>query len=66
MSGKQVRGQYTREFKLEAVRQVTPMERIIGFKHGTGGTKGVGYLRRMLDVVLFPETWKLQTNFRVK
>ena len=32
------------------------------FKRGTGGTSGVGYLRQMLDVVLFPEIWKLRTD----
>ena len=31
------------------------------FKRGTGGTSGVGYLRKMLDVVLFPEIWTLRT-----
>lgn len=31
------------------------VERVIGFKTGTGGTAGVSYLRKMLDVVLFPE-----------
>jgi len=34
---------------------------VIGFKRGTGGTGGVGYLRKMLDVVLFPEIWSLRT-----
>ena len=43
-------------------RHVTTVERIIGFKRGTGGTSGVGYLRKMLDVVLFPEIWKLRTD----
>jgi tryptophan 2,3-dioxygenase len=38
------------------------VERVIGFKRGTGGTSGVAYLRRMLDVVLFPEIWKLRTD----
>ena len=38
------------------------VERIIGFKRGTGGTNGVGYLRKMLDVVLFPEIWTLRTD----
>ena len=28
----------------------------------TGGTGGVSYLRKMLDVVLFPEIWRLRTN----
>ena len=43
-------------------RHVTTVERIIGFKPGTGGTGGVNYLRKMLDVVLFPELWKLRTD----
>ena len=66
MSDKQMRGQYAREFKLDAVRQVTPVERSIGLKRGNGGTTGAGYLRRMLDMVLFPEIWKLRTDFRVE
>ena len=49
-------------FRLWRFRHVTTVERIIGFKRGTGGTSGVGYLRKMLDVVLFPEIWKLRTN----
>ena len=49
-------------FRLWRFRHVTTVERIIGFKRGTGGTEGVGYLRRMLDVVLFPEIWKLRTD----
>ncbi|MBM4422348.1 MAG: tryptophan 2,3-dioxygenase [Chloroflexi bacterium] len=43
-------------------RHVTTVERVIGFKQGTGGTAGVSYLRRMLDVVLFPELWKMRTQ----
>ena len=49
-------------FRLWRFRHVTTVERIIGFKRGTGGTSGVGYLRKMLDVVLFPEIWKLRTG----
>jgi tryptophan 2,3-dioxygenase len=49
-------------FRLWRFRHVTTVERIIGFKRGTGGTSGVAYLRRMLDVVLFPEIWKLRTD----
>lgn len=49
-------------FRLWRFRHVTTVERIIGFKRGTGGTSGVGYLRRMLDVVLFPELWKARTD----
>ena len=43
-------------------RHVTTVQRIIGFKRGTGGTGGVSYLRKMLDVVLFPELWKVRTD----
>ncbi len=49
-------------FRLWRFRHLTTVERVIGFKRGTGGTSGVGYLRRMLDVVLFPEIWKLRTD----
>jgi len=49
-------------FRLWRFRHVTTVERIIGFKRGTGGTSGVGYLRKMLDVVLFPEIWALRTD----
>ena len=42
-------------FRLWRFRHVTTVERVIGFKRGTGGTSGVGYLRKMLDTVLFPE-----------
>jgi tryptophan 2,3-dioxygenase len=40
---------------------VTTVERIIGFKRGTGGTGGVSYLKRMLDVELFPDLWRVRT-----
>ena len=49
-------------FRLWRFRHVTTVERVIGFKRGTGGTSGVGYLRKMLDVVLFPELWRLRTD----
>ena len=49
-------------FRLWRFRHVTTVERVIGFKRGTGGTSGVGYLRKMLDVVLFPELWALRTE----
>ena len=49
-------------FRLWRFRHVTTVERVIGFKRGTGGTSGVGYLRKMLDVTLFPELWRLRTD----
>jgi len=48
-------------FRLWRFRHLTTVERVIGFKRGTGGTGGVSYLRKMLDVVLFPEIWRLRT-----
>jgi tryptophan 2,3-dioxygenase len=48
--------------RLWRFRHVTTVERVIGFKRGTGGTGGVSYLRKMLDTVLFPEIWSLRTQ----
>jgi tryptophan 2,3-dioxygenase len=48
-------------FRTWRFRHVSTVERIIGFKTGTGGTAGVSYLRKMLDVVLFPELFALRT-----
>jgi tryptophan 2,3-dioxygenase len=48
-------------FRTWRFRHVSTVERIIGFKAGTGGTAGVSYLRKMLDVVLFPELFALRT-----
>lgn len=47
-------------FRRWRFNHVTTVERVIGFKRGTGGTAGVDYLRRMLSVVLFPELWNLR------
>ena len=49
-------------FRLWRFRHLTTVERVIGFKRGTGGTGGVSYLRKMLDVVLVPEIWRLRTS----
>lgn len=49
-------------FRTWRFRHVTTVERIIGFKTGTGGTAGVSYLKKMLDVVLFPELFALRTE----
>jgi len=47
-------------FRRWRFNHVTTVERIIGFKRGTGGTSGVKYLRAMLEVELFPELWNLR------
>jgi tryptophan 2,3-dioxygenase len=49
-------------FRRWRFNHVTTVERVIGFKRGTGGTSGVSYLRKMLDVVLFPELWQARTE----
>jgi tryptophan 2,3-dioxygenase len=48
-------------FRRWRFNHVTTVERVIGLKRGTGGTAGVAYLRRMLEVELFPELWRLRT-----
>jgi len=48
-------------FRQWRFRHVTTVERIIGGKPGTGGTKGVAYLRALLEARLFPELWDLRT-----
>ncbi|MEM7059386.1 MAG: tryptophan 2,3-dioxygenase [Pseudomonadota bacterium] len=48
-------------FRRWRFNHVTTVERIIGAKRGSGGTAGIPYLRRMLDVVLFPELWSVRT-----
>ena len=47
-------------FRRWRFNHVTTVERIIGFKRGTGGTSGVAYLRSMLEVELFPELWQVR------
>ncbi|MCZ2720422.1 tryptophan 2,3-dioxygenase [Marinomonas sp. 15G1-11] len=38
------------------------VERIIGYKKGTGGTGGVSYLTKALDLQFFPELWAVRTD----
>jgi tryptophan 2,3-dioxygenase len=49
-------------FRRWRFNHVTTVERVIGFKRGTGGTAGITYLRRMLEVELFPELWRVRTE----
>lgn len=49
-------------FRRWRFNHVTTVERVIGFKRGTGGSGGVSYLKRMLEVELFPELWHLRTD----
>lgn len=43
-------------------RHMKTVERIIGHKTGTGGSSGVGYLKKVLDHYFFPELWEIRTR----
>ena len=43
-------------------RHVTTVERVIGWRRGTGGSSGVPYLRKALDWRFFPELWAVRTS----
>lgn len=45
-------------------RHIKVVERVIGFKRGTGGTAGVAYLRQSIDDRLFPELWDVRTELK--
>ena len=49
-------------FRRWRFNHVTTVERVIGFKRGTGGTSGVDYLKKMLSVEIFPELWRVRTD----
>lgn len=49
-------------FRQWRFRHMTTVQRVIGFKRGTGGTAGVGYLKGVLEVRLFPELWDVRTQ----
>lgn len=50
------------QFALWRFRHVKTVERIIGFKQGTGGSSGVPFLRQGLSIRLFPELWDVRTE----
>ena len=49
-------------FRRWRFNHVTTVERVIGLKRGTGGSSGVGYLKKMLEVELFPDLWRVRTE----
>ncbi|HEY9785007.1 MAG TPA: tryptophan 2,3-dioxygenase family protein [Candidatus Obscuribacterales bacterium] len=49
------------QLALWRTHHVTVVERIIGFKRGTGGSEGVGYLRSTLHKRCFPDLWNVRT-----
>ena len=52
------------QFALWRFRHVKVVQRIIGWKRGTGGTSGVDYLKRLVDVLLFPDLWDVRTELK--
>ena len=49
-------------FQLWRFRHLKTVERVIGRKRGTGGSSGVGFLRRALDLTFFPELLAVRTE----
>ncbi len=50
------------QFQLWRFRHMRAVQRIIGFKRGTGGSSGVGFLRQALDLSFFPELFDVRTS----
>jgi tryptophan 2,3-dioxygenase len=49
-------------FQLWRFHHLKTVERIIGYKPGTGGTGGVSYLAKALELKFFPELWQIRTS----
>jgi tryptophan 2,3-dioxygenase len=49
-------------FQLWRYAHLKTVERIIGYKRGTGGTSGVAYLAKALELRFFPELWSVRTS----
>ena len=49
-------------FQLWRFQHMKTVERIIGYKPGTGGTAGVSYLAKALRLRFFPELWEARTS----
>ena len=50
------------KFQLWRLHHLKTVERVIGYKSGTGGTAGVSYLAKALELKFFPELWTIQTS----
>lgn len=53
-------------FQLWRFRHMKTVERIIGFRQGTGGSSGVGFLRQALELTFFPELLDVRTGLKQK
>ncbi len=54
------------QFALWRFRHVKVVERIIGYKRGTGGSAGVAFLRTLVELNFFPELWAVRTEIGPK
>lgn len=50
------------QFALWRFRHMKTVERIIGYKTGTGGSSGVPFLRKLVELNFFPELWAVRTE----
>jgi len=48
-------------FQLWRFRHMKTVERVIGYKRGTGGSSGVGFLKKALELTFFPELFEVRT-----
>ena len=53
------------QFQLWRFRHMRTVMRIIGFKRGTGGSSGVGFLKQALELTFFPELFEVRTTLGV-
>jgi len=51
-------------FQLWRFRHMKTVERIIGFRRGTGGSSGVGFLQKALELTFFPELLDVRTELK--
>ncbi len=52
-------------FQLWRFRHMKTVERIIGYKPGTGGSSGVGFLKQALELTFFPELWTVRSEIGI-
>ena len=52
------------QFQLWRFRHMRTVQRIIGFRRGTGGSSGVAFLKKALELEFFPELFEVRTTLR--
>lgn len=53
-------------FQLWRFRHMKTVERVIGFRRGTGGSSGVGFLKKALELTFFPELFDVRTELKMR